>query len=118
MNTSLNISTQVNLNNGITMPLLGLGVYQMDDEQVQVAIDAALENGYRLIDTASFYGNEPGVGKALKSASVDRSEIFVTTKVWNADQGYDQTLKAFEVSMNNLGLDVLDLYLVHWPVAG
>ena len=100
------------------MPLLGLGVYQMDDEQVQVAIDAALENGYRLIDTASFYGNEFGVGKALQSAKVDRSEIFVTTKVWNADQGYDQTLKAFEVSMDNLGLDVLDLYLVHWPVAG
>ncbi|MEM1218013.1 MAG: aldo/keto reductase [Bacteroidota bacterium] len=118
MSTSLEISTRVDLNNGISMPLLGLGVYQMNDEQVQVAIDAALDTGYRLIDTASFYGNETGVGKALQSASIDQSEIFVTTKVWNADQGYDQTLRAFDTSMRKLGLDVLDLYLVHWPVAG
>ncbi|WP_419213278.1 aldo/keto reductase [Maribacter sp. X9] len=106
-----------NLHNGVAMPYLGLGTYQSDnDQQVVDAVKSALEIGYRHIDTASAYKNEEGVGKGIKESNVSREEIFITSKVWNADQGYEATLKAFDESLNRLGLDYLDLYLVHWPV--
>ena len=105
----------VTLNNGVEMPYLGLGVYQCDNEREVVnAIHYALDAGYRHIDTASFYGNEEGVGRAIRSAAIAREEIFVVTKVWNSDQGYDQTIRAFEASLKRLNLEYLDLYLVHW----
>lgn len=109
----------VTLNNGIMMPYLGLGVYLVNDgSEVVKSVDCALENGYRHIDTASLYNNEKGVGKAVNNSSIKRSEIFVTTKVWNSDQGYDKALKAFDTSLKRLNFDYVDLYLVHWPVRG
>lgn len=105
------------LSNGVRMPYFGLGVFQAKDgKEVMGAIDVAIANGYRLIDTAALYGNEKGVGEAVRKSSVPRDEIFVTSKVWNSDQGYDKTLKAFDDSLNRLKLDYLDLYLIHWPV--
>jgi diketogulonate reductase-like aldo/keto reductase len=107
------------LHNGVRMPRLGLGVFKVKDgEEVANAVRFALEAGYRSIDTAKAYNNEEGVGRAIRSSGVPRSELFVTTKVWNSDQGYDSTLRAFEASRKRLGLDVIDLYLVHWPVKG
>ena len=107
------------LRNGVQMPYLGLGTYQADNEQEVVdAVKGALQLGYRHIDTASAYKNEEGVGQGIKESGVNREEIFVVTKVWNADQGYESTLKAFDESLNRLGLKYLDLYLIHWPVAG
>lgn len=107
------------LHNGVEMPYLGLGVYLSEEgKEVEQAVHWALETGYRNIDTASFYGNEAGVGRAVRQSGLPREEVFVTSKVWNSDQGYDATLEAFERSMALLGLDVMDLYLVHWPVAG
>ncbi|WP_077301912.1 aldo/keto reductase [Virgibacillus pantothenticus] len=107
------------LNNGVKMPGFGLGVYKVKDGRtVKTAVHAALENGYRLIDTASFYDNEIGVGEALKEANLPREEWFITTKVWNDQQGYEATKKAFECSLQKLGLDYIDLYLIHWPVKG
>ncbi len=104
--------------NGITMPQLGLGVYKMTDPQQTVeAITYAIETGYRAIDTATIYDNERETGEAVRHASVPRKELFITSKVWNTDQGYDQTLRAFEASLERLGLDYLDLYLTHWPVS-
>ncbi|MEU5428641.1 aldo/keto reductase [Streptomyces olivoreticuli] len=104
------------LNNGVEMPQLGYGVWQVPDDQAFDAVTTALETGYRSIDTAAVYGNEEGVGKALAATGVPRGEIFVTTKVWNSDHGYDATLRAFDASMDRLGLDYADLYLIHWPV--
>ncbi|WP_430727232.1 aldo/keto reductase [Tumebacillus amylolyticus] len=107
------------LHNGVQMPWFGLGVWKVTAEnEVENAIQSALETGYRSIDTAAIYGNEEGVGRALRESSVPRDQIFVTTKVWNSNQGYDTTLAAFDESMKKLGLDYLDLYLIHWPVAG
>lgn len=107
----------VTLNNGIEMPQIGLGVWQATDgEQVETAVSAALKAGYRLIDTAAVYGNEKGVGRAIKASGIPRDEIFVTTKLWNADQGYSSTLDAFAKSLTRLDLDYVDLYLIHWPV--
>ncbi|WP_405207883.1 aldo/keto reductase [Aquimarina sp. LLG6339-5] len=107
------------LHNGIEMPYFGLGVYLSDnDREVIDAVEWALEEGYRHIDTASIYKNEEGVGKAILNSSVPREEIFVVSKVWNADQGYESTLKAFEKSLQRLQLNYLDLYLIHWPVEG
>ncbi|TGB05515.1 aldo/keto reductase [Halobacillus salinus] len=101
------------------MPKVGLGVYKMnDDQEVVNAVKSALDLGYRHIDTASFYENEEGVGKAIEQGGVPREELFVTTKVWNSEQGYEETLNAFDRSLDKLGLDYLDLYLVHWPVPG
>lgn len=107
------------LHNGVQMPYLGLGTYQSDnDQEVIDAVSYALQLGYRHIDTASVYGNEEGVGKGIKASGVAREEVFVVSKVWNADQGYETTLKAFEASLQRLDLEYLDLYLIHWPVAG
>ncbi|WP_282597666.1 aldo/keto reductase [Bacillus sp. REN3] len=101
------------------MPVFGLGVYKVEEgDQVTETVKTALKLGYRLIDTASFYENEEGVGKAIKESGIPREEIFVTTKVWNSDQGEETTLKAFDESMRKLGLDYIDLYLIHWPVKG
>jgi len=109
----------VKLNNGVDMPYFGLGVFNANEgKEVKYAINTALDNGYRLIDTAKLYGNEMGVGEAVRQTGVPRKKIFVTSKVWNNDQGYDKTLKAFDSSMKRLALDYLDLYLVHWPVKG
>jgi 2,5-diketo-D-gluconate reductase A len=103
------------LNNGVEMPQLGFGVFQVPDEETTVAVTSALDAGYRSIDTAAAYGNEAGVGKALAESGIARDELFITTKLWNADQGYDATLRAFDASLGKLGLEQLDLYLIHWP---
>ncbi|MCZ2258552.1 aldo/keto reductase [Sporosarcina sp. G11-34] len=103
------------LNNELDIPQLGYGVWQIPDEEADNAVKQALETGYRLIDTAKIYGNEIGVGKALATSNVPREELFITTKVWNTDQGYENTLKAFDESLEKLGLDYVDLYLIHWP---
>ncbi|MDN3437316.1 aldo/keto reductase [Planococcus sp. APC 3900] len=105
----------ITLNNGIKMPQLGFGVWQVEDDQATAAVSKALETGYTSIDTAMIYQNEKGVGKALKETTVPREELFITTKVWNSDQGYGNTLRAFEESLERLGLDYVDLYLIHWP---
>ncbi|POX42466.1 oxidoreductase [Streptomyces sp. Ru73] len=105
----------VPLNNGVTMPQLGFGVFQVPDEETTAAVTSALEAGYRSIDTAAIYGNERGVGKAIAASGLAREELFVTTKLWNEDQGYDRTLAAFDASLEKLGLDHVDLYLIHWP---
>ena len=107
------------LNNGVPMPYFGLGVFLIKDgNEVQQAVKHALSAGYIHIDTASLYGNERGVGQAVATSGIPRKGIFVTSKVWNSDQGYDSTLHAFEKSMNLLEFEYLDLYLVHWPVKG
>ncbi|RFU84371.1 aldo/keto reductase [Streptomyces triticagri] len=103
------------LNNGVAMPQLGFGVFQVPDEETTPAVAAALRAGYRSIDTAAIYGNERGVGRALADSGIARDELFITTKLWNADQGYDSTLTAFDASLDKLGLDHVDLYLIHWP---
>lgn len=108
---------ELTLNNGVSIPLLGFGTYKMHaGKEAEGAISAALEAGYRSIDTAAFYGNEKSVGRAIAGSGIPRNEIFVTTKVWNADQGYKFTLKAFETSLRQLGMDYADMYLIHWPV--
>tara|TARA_R110002167_G_scaffold206691_7_gene410753 strand:- start:860 stop:1696 length:837 start_codon:yes stop_codon:yes gene_type:complete len=105
------------LNNGVEMPYLGLGTYQSDnDQEVVDAVQFALQAGYRHIDTASIYNNEAGVGRGIKESPVARGDLFVVSKVWNVDQGYDSALKAFDASLKRLEMDYLDLYLVHWPV--
>jgi diketogulonate reductase-like aldo/keto reductase len=106
----------VRLNDGAMMPQLGYGVFQVSDEEAEHAVEVALRDGYRSIDTASAYGNEEGVGRALREAGLPREELFITTKLWNTDQGHDSTLRSFDASMRRLGLDHLDLYLIHWPM--
>ncbi|MEM6272790.1 MAG: aldo/keto reductase [Bacteroidota bacterium] len=107
------------LNHGSAIPALGLGVYQArEGPEVESAVRTALDCGYRLVDTAAFYGNERGVGRAIRQSGLDRAEVFVTSKVWNRDQGYASTLRAFSDSLARLDLGYLDLYLVHWPVKG
>src|SRR2546423_7625217 len=103
------------LNNGGRMPQFGYGVFQIPDDETTAAVKTALEAGYRSIDTAAVYGNEKGVGQAIAESGIARDELFVTTKLWNSAQGYDSTLKAFDESMAKLGLEQLDLYLIHWP---
>lgn len=105
----------VTLNNGVTMPMLGLGVFLMSEDEVRTAVPEALDAGYRLIDTASRYYNEKAVGAAIAESGLARDELFVTTKLWFKDHGYDATRRAFQVSLDNLGLDYLDLYLIHQP---
>lgn len=103
------------LNDGHTIPQLGLGVYKIPEALAAGAVEIALEAGYRHIDTAALYANERGVGEGLARVALPRDEVFVTTKVWNADHGYDNTLRAFDESLAKLGLDYVDLYLIHWP---
>lgn len=105
----------ITLNNGVTMPQLGFGVFKVPSADTAEITAQALEAGYRSIDTAKLYGNEDGVGRAIATSGIPRDELFVTTKLWNTDQGYDSALRAFDTSMKNLGLDYLDLYLIHWP---
>lgn len=115
----MNLQSTKTLANGILMSILGLGVYKMTDrDETLQAITTAIDLGYRAIDTAALYYNEEEVGEAIRNASVKREELFVTTKVWNSDQGYDNTLRAFETSLKKLDMDYVDLYLTHWPVEG
>lgn len=114
MPTSL--KDKVILSNGVEMPWFGLGVFKVSDgDEVVHSVKAALRNGYISIDTAAMYLNEEGVGQAIRESGVPRKELFITTKLWNADHGYESTLKAFETSLHKLGLDYMDLYLIHWP---
>lgn len=113
------LTESVALHNGIQMPCLGLGVWKADNGQEVIdAVKTAVKVGYRSIDTAAIYGNEEGVGSGIKECGIPREELFVTTKVWNQDQGYTSTLAAFEASRKRLDLEYLDLYLIHWPVKG
>ncbi|MBZ5202405.1 aldo/keto reductase [Planomicrobium chinense] len=111
------INSTKTLHNGVEMPRFGLGVYKMTDKEAAVeAMLAAINAGYRAIDTAAVYQNENEVGEAVRSSRVKREELFITSKVWNTDQGYDNTLRAFEASLKRLGFDYLDLYLTHWAI--
>jgi diketogulonate reductase-like aldo/keto reductase len=113
----MDLRSCVELNNGIAIPWVGFGVFQVPPGEVTYrSVTMALEAGYRHVDTASIYGNELSVGEAVRASGVPREELFITTKVWNQDQGYEKTLKAFEASRTRLGLDRIDLYLIHWPV--
>lgn len=115
----LNIKSTVKLNNNVSMPIFGLGVYLSESgDETRVAVSEALEAGYRHIDTAKFYQNEKDVGLAVKQSGIPRNEIFITTKLWNSDHGYDKAIKAFDRSLEQLDLEYIDLYLVHWPVTG
>ena len=105
----------ITLNNGIEMPQLGFGVFQVPDDETTAAVAEALRVGYRSIDTAAVYGNEAGVGRAIAESGIDRSDLFITSKVWNSDQGFDATLRAYDKALEKLGLEQLDLYLIHWP---
>jgi diketogulonate reductase-like aldo/keto reductase len=116
---ALNLKSTVRLNNGVELPWVGLGVYQAQrGEETREAVSWALQAGYRHIDTARIYGNERDVGEALRQSGIPRSEVFITTKLWNHDQGYDSALRACERSLRELGLEYVDLYLIHWPVPG
>ena len=107
----------VTLNNGVEIPQIGLGVFLVPDAETKQAVSSALDVGYRHIDTAMIYENERAVGAAIAESDIPRDALFVTTKCWNSDQGYDEALTAFEASRDRLGLDYVDLYLIHWPVA-
>ncbi|UQW96212.1 aldo/keto reductase [Rummeliibacillus sp. G93] len=118
-----NLQDTTTLHNGLKMPWFGLGVFKVEEGPDLVnAVKTAIKHGYRSIDTAAIYGNEEGVGQGiregLKEAGISREELFVTSKVWNDDLGYESTLAAYETSLKKLGLDYLDLYLIHWPVEG
>ncbi|MFE6774493.1 aldo/keto reductase [Streptomyces sp. NPDC057702] len=105
----------ITLNSGTAIPQLGFGVWQVENAAATAAVSTALEAGYRSVDTAAAYDNEEGTGKAIAESGIPREELFVTTKVWNDKQGYDATLRAFDSSLTKLGLDYVDLYLIHWP---
>lgn len=106
----------VTLNSGTTIPQLGFGVWQVPNDGAEAAVSTALQVGYRSIDTAKVYENEEGTGRAITESGVPRGDIFLTTKLWNGDQGYDSALRAFDASLERLGTDYVDLYLIHWPV--
>ncbi|RKP47335.1 aldo/keto reductase [Cohnella endophytica] len=115
----LKLDSTVELLNGVEMPRLGLGVWRAQDgQETENAVSVALKAGYRSIDTASMYQNEQGVGRAIRASGIPREQVFVTTKVWNNEQGYDSTLRAFSESLDRLEMEYADLYLVHWPVVG
>ena len=104
------------LSNGVKIPSIGFGTYKSgDDEETAKIIKNALNLGYKMIDTASFYNNEVGIGNGIKESDIDRKDIFIVTKLWNDDHGYDNTIEAFNKSLNNLQVDYIDLYLIHWP---
>lgn len=109
--------THIALNDGAQIPQVGLGVWQTPNDEAAPAVKAALDAGYRHIDTAAVYENEEGVGEGIRQSGLKRSDIFLTTKLWNTDQGYEQTLRAFDASLKRLGTDYVDLYLIHWPSA-
>ena len=108
----------IGLNDSQSIPQIGLGVFQIPNDAVSSAVQAALQTGYRHIDTAAAYGNEEGVGQGIRASGVARDEIFLTTKVWNDDQGYDKTLLAIDSSLTRLNVGYVDLYLIHWPSPG
>jgi methylglyoxal/glyoxal reductase len=113
------ISGTVDLHNGVKMPYFSLGVFlTKEGKDVFNSVTCAIENGYRHIDTASMYQNEKGVGEAIKANTIPREQVFVTSKVWNSEQGFQSALKAFDESLKKLGFNYLDLYLIHWPVKG
>lgn len=112
------ITPTISLNDGRPMPQLGFGVWQVTNHEAKSIVGEALEAGYRSIDTAAIYGNEEGVGEAIRASSIPREELFITTKLWNNNHGYDAALAAFDQSLGRLKLDFVDLYLIHWPVAG
>ncbi|MBT2727700.1 aldo/keto reductase [Bacillus sp. ISL-75] len=115
----MNLQSTTTLNNGVKMPWFGLGVFKVEEGPELVdAVKTAIQHGYRSIDTAAIYGNEAGVGQGIKESGIAREDLFVTSKVWNADLGYESTLAAYQTSLDKLGLEYLDLYLIHWPVAG
>ena len=117
--SELTIDTTVTLNDGVAMPLLGFGTYQIPaGGRCERAVAHALKRGYRHIDTAALYGNEADVGRAVRNSGLSRDDIFVVTKLWNSDQGYDSTLRALDRSLAQLGLETVDLYLIHWPEPG
>lgn len=116
MTSPVSAVPSITLNNGVAIPQLGFGVWQVPDAEATTAVSQALQTGYRSIDTAAVYENERGTGKALASSGVPREELFVTTKLWNSDQGYDPALRAFDASLDKLGLEYVDLYLIHWPL--
>ncbi len=113
------MSTQphVTFNDGRTIPQIGLGVWQTPDDVAVAAVETALKTGYRHVDTAAVYRNETGVGEGMRASGIARGDIFLTTKVWNDDQGYNETLRAMDASLKRLGTDYVDLYLIHWPSA-
>jgi methylglyoxal/glyoxal reductase len=114
-----NLQSKKTLHNGIEIPYVGLGVFQMKDPRETVeAVKTAIDSGYLSVDTAAVYENEESVGEGVKESRARREELFITSKVWNSDQGYDTTLKAFETSLKKLDMDYMDLYLIHWPVEG
>ncbi|MEH7502510.1 aldo/keto reductase [Neobacillus drentensis] len=114
-----NLQSTTTLNNGVKMPWFGLGVFKVEEGPELVnAVKTAIQHGYRSVDTAAIYGNEEGVGQGIRESGIDREDLFVTSKVWNADLGYESTLAAYQTSLDKLGLEYLDLYLIHWPVAG
>src|SRR5262245_21020058 len=108
--------TRIELGNGVEMPVLGLGVFLSPRERTAEAVETAIEKGYLLIDTAAAYNNERQVGEAIRSSGIDRADMFVTTKLWLFDYGYDSALRAFDASLRRLAVDYVDLYLLHWPV--
>ncbi len=110
----MNTVPSITLDNGVEIPQLGLGVWQVEDSIVTDVVASAFETGYRHIDTAAIYGNETGVGRAIAASGLPRDDLFITTKLWNSEQGYDSTLKAFDASLEKLGLEYVDLYLIHW----
>lgn len=113
------LTSTLTLSNEVQIPRIGLGVFKMEEgSEVTDAVRWAIEGGYKSIDTAKVYANEAGVGNAIRDTGIERKDIFVTTKVWNSDQGYDRTIRAYEKSLSELGFDYVDLYLVHWPVKG
>ena len=114
--TSADEVPNLTLHDGVEMPQLGFGVFQIPPEETQEKVEEALSVGYRHVDTAAIYGNEEGVGAAVAATGVRREDVFVTTKLWNSEQGYDSTLRAFEASLERLGTGHVDLYLIHWPM--
>lgn len=114
-----NLQSTTTLYNGVKMPWFGLGVFKVEEGPELVnAVKTAIQHGYRSIDTAAIYGNEEGVGQGIKESGIAREDLFVTSKVWNADLGYESTLAAYQTSLDKLGIEYLDLFLIHWPVAG